>query len=175
MDEELEEEESESDLDERLGGAEGLLVIEYSGRVLVGGVCERETEMEDEEANGWTRRDKRSDSRSEVSAGDSASGENAPGTVRRVGFGAANVTEESEGEFVVEESRDVELLEAALDLEVDDLGADSGIVSDCLDGGAFLTNLPDESLGWDFDEDAFDCLDMQLATNGDREVNRSRS
>ena len=52
MDEELEEEESESDLDERLGGAEGLLVIEYSGRVLVGGVCEQETEMEDAEANG---------------------------------------------------------------------------------------------------------------------------
>ena len=160
MDEELEEEEEESDLDEILGGAEGLLVIEYSSKVLGGGVCERETETEDEEANGWTRRDKRSDSRSEVSAGDSASGENAPGTVRRVGFGAANVTEESEGEFVVEESRDVELLEAALDLEVDDLGAGLAEESGCLDEVAFVVNLPDESLGWDFDDEAFDDLDI---------------
>ena len=44
--------ESESDFEEVLGGAEGLLVIEYSGTVLKGGVCEREIETEDEEANG---------------------------------------------------------------------------------------------------------------------------
>ena len=158
MDEELEEEEEESDLDEILGGAEGLLVIEYSSKVLGGGVCERETETEDEEANGWTRRDKRSGSRLEVSAGDSARGENAPGTVRRVGFGAANVTEESVDRLSTNGSRGVELLEA--DLELEDLGAGLAEESGCLDEVAFVVNLPDESLGWDFDDEAFDDLDI---------------
>ena len=151
MDEELEEEESESDLDEVLGGVEGLLVIEYWGKVLRGGVCEREIEMEDDEANGWTRRDKGSRSGSEVSAGDSARGENAPGTVRRIGLGAANVTEVSVEELSAERSRDVELSEVALDLELEDLGAGSATGSGCLEAGAFLMNLLDESLGWAFD------------------------
>ena len=87
-----------------------------------------------------------------MSAGDSARGENAPGTVRRVGLGAANVTEVSVEELSTEGSRDVELSEVALDLELEDLEAGSATGSGCLDEGAFLMNLPDESLGWAFEE-----------------------
>ena len=71
--------------------------------------------------------------------------------MRRVGFGAANVTEVSAEELSAEASRSVVLLAVALDFELDDLGAGSGVESGCLDEGAFLMNLPDESLGWAFD------------------------
>ena len=86
-----------------------------------------------------------------MSAGDSARGENAPGTVRRVGFGAANVTEVSVEELSTEGLRGVELSEVALDLELEDLGAGSAVESGGLDEEVFLRNLPDESLGWAFD------------------------
>ena len=71
--------------------------------------------------------------------------------MRRVGFGAANVTEVSAEVLSAETSRSVVLLVVALDFELDDLGAGSEVESGCLDEGAFLMNLPDESLGWAFD------------------------
>ena len=108
-----------------------------------------------------------------MSAGDSARGENAPGTVRRIGFGAANVTLESVDRLSTSGSWGVELLEAVLELE--DLGAGSAEESGCLDEVVFLMNLPDESLGWAFEDEAFDDLDIKLVTKGDHEVNVSRN